>query len=63
MDDLMFKIKDLSGEYKTRSFTVNKEVLKQFTDLCKKEYGFYTIKDLHSIALLEFIEKYSKEID
>lgn len=60
MDDLMFKIKELSGEYKTRSFTVDKDILDKFAKLCKEDYGFLTVKDLHSIALLEFIEKYSK---
>lgn len=46
----------LTGEVKTRSFTIYSNVLEKFNGFCKEKP--YSKQDLLSMALLEYIEKY-----
>lgn len=48
----------LTGDVKTRSFTIYSEVLQKFNDFCLEQP--YSKQDLLSMALLEYIDRYKK---
>jgi hypothetical protein len=53
---LEIKKDKLTGEIKTRSFTVYSDILDQFNNFCKDKP--YSKQNLLSMALLEYVEKY-----
>lgn len=57
--DIIIDSERLSGDLKTRSFTLYNDVLEVFTEFCKANKQ-YTQKDLMSMALVEYMDKYKK---
>lgn len=60
-EELMKILSELEGEEVTRSFLINKNVLKEFDNIAKTKFRGIKKKNLLDIALMKFILDTTKD--